>query len=72
MKKEFCKPTTLVLAEDCDFHCNALKANSKLYLSGNNLANTHGNFPYCILRTSFRLIPNFTSEAMEATKVKYF
>ena len=49
LSQEFCKSTTLVLAEDCDFHCNALKANSKIYLSGNNLANTHGNFPYCIL-----------------------
>ena len=28
---------------------NALKENSKIYLSGNNLANTHENFPYCII-----------------------
>ena len=45
MNKEFCKSTTVVLAEVC----KALKANPRVYLSGNNLANTQGKSMYCIL-----------------------
>jgi len=45
MNKEFCKRAIVVLAEVC----KTLKKNPRVYLSGNNLANTHGRLIYCIL-----------------------
>ena len=45
VNKTFCKPTTVVLTEVR----RVLKANPRVYLSGNNLANKYGKLRYCIL-----------------------